>query len=197
MDREHWNERYRTPRLVWSAEPNRFLRELGEGLAPGRALDLACGEGRNAIWLARRGWTVTGVDFAGVGLEKARRHAAEHDVSVDWIEADLRTWQPPAAAFDLVALLYLHLPADELDPVLRAAATAVAPGGTLFLVGHDRVNIEEGVGGPQNPAVLYTPEEIVASLDDLEVERAERVTRDVEEGTAIDALVEALRPGAR
>jgi SAM-dependent methyltransferase len=197
MDREHWNERYRTPRLVWSAEPNRFLRELGEGLAPGRALDLACGEGRNAIWLARRGWTVTGVDFAGVGLEKARRHAAEHDVSVDWIEADLRTWQPPAAAFDLVALLYLHLRADELDPVLRAAATAVAPGGKLFLVGHDRVNIEEGVGGPQNPAVLYTPEEIVASLDGLEIERAERVTRDLEEGTAIDALVISRAPGAR
>ena len=197
MDRELWNERYRTPRLVWTAEPNRFLRELGEGLTPGRALDLACGEGRNAIWLARQGWTVTGVDFAHVGLEKARRHAEEHDVAVDWIEADLRTWQAPSAAFDLVALLYLHLPADELDPVLRAAATAVAPGGTLFLVGHDRVNIEEGVGGPQNPAVLYTPEEIVASLDGLEVVRAERVTRDVEAGTAIDALVEAIRPGAR
>ena len=137
------------------------------------------------------------MDFAHVGLEKARRHAEELDVAVDWIEADLRTWQAPSAAFDLVALLYLHLPANELDPVLRAAATAVAPGGTLFLVGHDRVNIEQGVGGPQNPAVLYTPEEIVASLDGLEVVRAERVTRDVEAGTAIDALVEAIRPGAR
>ena len=193
MDRELWNERYRTPRLVWTAEPNRFLRELGERLAPGRALDLACGEGRNAIWLARQGWTITGVDFAQVGLEKARRHAEEHDVAVEWIEADVRTWQAPSAAFDLVALLYLHLPANELDPVLRAAATAVAPGGTLFLVGHDRVNIEEGVGGPQNPAVLYTPEEIVTSLDGLEVVRAERVTRDVEAGTAIDALVQARR----
>ena len=193
MDRELWNERYRTPRLVWTAEPNRFLRALGEGLTPGRALDLACGEGRNAIWLARQGWKVTGVDFAHVGLEKAKRHAEELDVAVDWIEADLRTWQAPSAAFDLVALLYLHLPANELDPVLRAAATAVAPGGTLFLVGHDRVNIEQGVGGPQNPAVLYTPEEIVASLDGLEVVRAERVTRDVEAGTAIDALVQARR----
>jgi 2-polyprenyl-3-methyl-5-hydroxy-6-metoxy-1,4-benzoquinol methylase len=193
MDREAWNDRYRTPKLVWTAEPNRFLRELGEDLTPGRALDLACGEGRNAIWLARHGWMVTGVDFAGVGLEKARRHAAEHDVSVDWIEADLRTWQPPQAAFDLVALLYLHLPADELEPVLRAAASAVAPGGTLFLVGHHRANIDEGVGGPQEPAVLYTPEEIVASLDGLEIDRAERVTRDVDTGTAIDALVQARR----
>jgi 2-polyprenyl-3-methyl-5-hydroxy-6-metoxy-1,4-benzoquinol methylase len=193
VDRDHWNERYRTPRLVWTADPNRFLRELGDELEPGRALDLACGEGRNAIWLARHGWAVTGVDFAGVGLEKARRHASEHDVSVDWIEADLRSWQPPPAAFDLVALLYLHLPAVELDPVLRAAAAAVAPGGTLFLVGHHRANIAEGVGGPQNPAVLYTPEEVVASLDGLAVDRADRVTRDVEAGIAIDALVQAHR----
>jgi 2-polyprenyl-3-methyl-5-hydroxy-6-metoxy-1,4-benzoquinol methylase len=193
MDRHAWNERYRTPRLVWTAEPNRFLRELGHELAPGRALDLACGEGRNALWLAEQGWTVTGVDFAGVGLEKAHRHAAERQVEVDWIEADLRAWQPPAAAFDLVVLLYLHLPASEMDPVLRAAAAAVAPGGTLFLVGHDRVNIEEGTGGPQNPAVLYSPEEVVASLDGLTVERAERVTREVEAGTAIDALVRARR----
>jgi 2-polyprenyl-3-methyl-5-hydroxy-6-metoxy-1,4-benzoquinol methylase len=193
MDRHAWNERYRTPRLVWTAEPNRFLRELGDELAPGRALDLACGEGRNALWLAERGWTVTGVDFAGVGFEKARRHADERGVSIDWIEADLRTWQPPIEAFDLVALLYLHLPASEMDSVLRAAAAAVAPDGTLFLVGHDRTNIEEGTGGPQNPAVLYTPEEVAASLESLTVDRAERVTRDVAAGTAIDALVRARR----
>jgi len=193
VDRDQWNERYRTPRLVWTSEPNRFLRELGDDLTPGRALDLACGEGRNAVWLAESGWTVTGVDFSAVGLDKARQLAAERRVEVDWIEADLRTWQPPPAAFDLVALLYLHLPAAELERVLRAAAGAVAPGGTLFLVGHHRANVAEGVGGPQNPDVLYTPDEVAWSLDGLAIDRAHRVTRDVEAGTAIDALVQAHR----
>jgi SAM-dependent methyltransferase len=194
VDAEQWNERYRTPRLLWTSEPNRFLRDVGDELEPGRALDLACGEGRNAVWLAEQGWAVTGVDFAGVGLEKARRFAAERHVEIEWIEADLRTWQPPPAAFDLVALLYLHLGAVELDRVLRAAATAVAPEGTLFLVGHHRANIDEGVGGPQRPEVLYTPEEVAASLGDLAIDRAERVAREIEAGTAIDVLVRAHRP---
>lgn len=72
VSRAHWDERYGTAELIWKADPNRFLVEELEGLAPGRALDIACGEGRNAIWLASMGWEVTGVDFSAVGLAKAR-----------------------------------------------------------------------------------------------------------------------------
>jgi ubiquinone/menaquinone biosynthesis C-methylase UbiE len=89
MERERWDDRYRTDELIWRAEPNRFLVEEVVGLAPGRALDLACGEGRNALWLAERGWQVTAVDFSAVGLAKAQRLASERALDLRWVEADV------------------------------------------------------------------------------------------------------------
>ena len=152
-----WNERYTGRELVWTAEPNRlFAAEIAD-LPAGRALDLACGEGRNAVWLAERGWRVTGVDFAAVGLAKARDLAASRGVEVDWVHADLLQYEPEAGVFDLVAILYLQVPHDELDVVLRRAATAVARGGTLLVLGHDTTNLRDGHGGPKDVSVLFTP----------------------------------------
>src|SRR5687768_6279671 len=125
MDSDAWDERYAGTELVWTAEPNRFLAAEVGGLTPGRALDVACGEGRNAVWLASLGWTVTGVDFSPVGLDKARRLAQERGVSVEWVTADVTTYEPPAGAFDLVVVLYLHLPAPALAVVLARAAHAL------------------------------------------------------------------------
>jgi SAM-dependent methyltransferase len=193
VDREFWNKRYAGSELVWTADANRFLVEEAAGLEPGRALDLACGEGRNAVYLAERGWQVMGVDFADAGLAKAAKLAAERDVSVDWIQADLAEYVPEPEAFDLVAVLYLHLRAPELRPILAAAAAAVAPGGVLLVVGHDSSNPAEGTGGPQDPAILFTPDEVAAELPGLRIDRAERVRRPVGDAYAIDALVRATR----
>src|SRR5574337_1309843 len=110
MDRYAWDERYAAHELVWSAEPNVFVAEVTGGLAPGRALDLACGEGRNAIWLAGLGWRVTGADFSDVALGKAAELAASRGVEVDWVVADVLEYEPQRRAYDLVAMLYLHLP---------------------------------------------------------------------------------------
>lgn len=196
MDRSSWDERYRTEELVWKAEPNRFLVAEVGSLRPGRALDLACGEGRNALWLAERGWEVVGVDFSAVGLDKARSLAASRGLRVELVEADLREWDPPEASFDLVVLMYLHLPVADRRQVLAAASRALAPGGTLLVVGHDSTNLTDGVGGPQDASVLYTPDEIAAELPGVKLERAERVRRRLEDGReAIDALVRARRPG--
>jgi SAM-dependent methyltransferase len=193
-----WNERYAGRELVWTAEPNRLFAAEVADLPAGRALDLACGEGRNAVWLAERGWRVTGVDFAAVGLAKARELAAARGVEVEWAHADLLEYEPEAGVFDLVAILYLQLPHDELDVVLRRAAAAVARGGTLLVLGHDTTNLRDGYGGPKDVSVLFTSEDVVASLGDLVVERAEKVRRTVSledgEATAIDALVVAQRP---
>jgi SAM-dependent methyltransferase len=198
LSREQWDERYGTEDLIWKAEPNRLLVEEVDGLEPGRALDIACGEGRNAIWLAAQGWAVTGVDFSRVGLAKAERLATDRGLEVSWIEADAVDWQPPAASFDLVVVMYLHLPSDRRRRVLAHAAAALAPGGTVLVVGHDLSNLAGGTGGPQDPAVLYGPEDIVEDLPALRVVRAERVERlvasDTGEATAIDALVRAVRP---
>lgn len=170
-------------------------------LAPGRALDLACGEGRNAVWLAEQGWQVTGVDFSEVAIEKARRLATARKVEVEWLVADLLQFQLPSEAFELVLLFYLQLPAAERQQIVRAAADAVAPGGTLLLVAHDSRNLEQGYGGPKEPDVLYTAEEVIADLNGLEVERAELVERPVDapegERVALDALVRAHRSNGR
>jgi SAM-dependent methyltransferase len=193
-----WDERYAGSELVWSAEPNRFVVAETEALAPGRAIDLACGEGRNAVWLAARGWRVTGVDFSAVGLEKAERLAESRGAGVEWVLADLREYEPAPLAYDLVLVLYLQLPAHELQSVLRRAAGAVAPAGTFLVVGHDLLNLTEGYGGPRHAEVLFTPADVVSALDALQVERAERVRRPliVDGGRveAIDALVRARRP---
>ena len=196
--RDDWNARYAQKELVWSAEPNRlFAAEVG-ALDPGRALDLACGEGRNAVWLAGRGWRVTGVDFSDVALEKAKRLAESRGVEVEWVLADVLGYDPAPRGFDLVALLYLQLPRAELAPVLRSAADAVAPGGTLFVLAHDTANLIAGYGGPKDATVLYTAADVVPELGDLLVERAESVERTVAldpgEAVAIDALVRARRP---
>ena len=194
MQREDWNRRHGEAGLLFGAEPNRFLVAEVAGLPPGRALDLACGSGRNAVWLAQQGWSVVGADFADVALEQARALAEERGVQVEWVEADLREWEPPARAFDLVVVLYLQLPPEELGPVVRRAAGSVAQGGTILVVGHHSENLASGVGGPKDPRVLFTPEDVAAVLDGFEVEKAEAVIRTVEgEGDAIDALVRARR----
>lgn len=198
MDRHGWDKRYDTAELIWRAEPNRFLVQEVEGLAPARALDLACGEGRNAVWLAKQGWQVTGVDFSAVGLQKARQLAARRGVDATWVEADVVEWEAPSGAFDLVAVFYLQLPPEVRRRALASAVRALAPGGVLLWVGHDTLNLTEGVGGPQDPAVLFTPEDVAGDLQGLKVERAERVRRPVAteggEAEAIDALVRAVRP---
>jgi len=199
MDSASWDRRYQGRELVWTAEPNRFLVAETEALAPGRAIDLACGEGRNAIWLAERGWHAVGADFSEVGLQKARELANRRGVNVEWVAADLLDYRPDPRAFDLVLVFYLQVPAAERRPILQAAAEAVAPGGTFLLVAHDSTNLPHGHGGPQDPAVLYTPDDVVDDLAGagLLVERAERVERPVHtpdgERTALDALVRARR----
>lgn len=198
MDSRRWDERYAGTDLLWSAEPNRFLVAEVAGLAPGRALDVACGEGRNAVWLARQGWDVVGVDFSPVAIAKARRLAAHHGVEASWIVGDVAVGDLPAGPFDLVVVLYLHLPAPAMAEVLARAAARVGEGGTLVVVAHDETNIAEGHGGPQDPAVLYGPADVVRAIGEgFTIDRADRVRRSVETGgvtvDAVDCLVRARR----
>ncbi|TFW03191.1 class I SAM-dependent methyltransferase [Oxalobacteraceae bacterium OM1] len=201
MEREDWNQRYAAQEFVWTVDANRFLIAETENLAPGTALDLGTGEGRNAVWLAERGWTVHALDFSDVALDKGKRLAAARNVDgrVHFVEVDLRRYSHAGPRFDLVALIYLQMPQSELEPIIEQAAKAVAPGGTFLLVAHDSMNLAHGFGGPKNPAMLYTAEDVVAALgNELVIEKAGRVDRPVKtaDGTqvAIDCLVRATRP---
>ena len=205
MDADAWNTRYAGSELVWSAGPNQWVESELATLPPGRALDLACGEGRNALWLAGLGWQVTASDFAEQGLAKGRvaqqrLEATGTPLAVEWVCADATAVTWPADAFDLVVISYLQLVAGLRREATRRAAAALAPGGTLLVVGHDTSNLADGWGGPQEPAVLFTAADVlddVAGLG-LEVVRADRVERHVEtdEGprVALDALVRLRRP---
>ena len=197
MDAKAWDERYAAPELVWSMTPNQFVAAELADLPPGRALDLAAGEGRNAIWLARRGWRVTAVDFSRVALAKGRELAGDADV--EWVCADATTWRPDAS-YDLTVIAYLQLPAGERRAAVCAAFHSLRPGGTFFLVAHDSTNLLLGSGGPQDPSVLMTAEDVLGDLggEEFEIIRADRVTRDVARPdgsvqTALDALVRLVR----
>lgn len=200
MGREEWNQRYAISEFLWTVDANRFLVAEAASLPPGRALDLATGEGRNAVWLAEQGWAVCAVDFAEVGLHKGRYLAARRGVAerVCFEAADLRCYRPEPGGFDLVTLSYLQIPQADLQPILVKAAQAVAPGGSFLLIAHDASNLTEGFGGPQDAAVLYTAEQVVAAVGhELFIEKAHTVERivgpDDRPRLAIDCLVRGRR----
>lgn len=140
QDEELWDERYRSRPTLWSGEPNRHLVGEAADLAPGLALDVGCGEGADAIWLAQRGWRVDGVDVSGVALQRAAEHAdragAEVAGRISWLHENLTAWDPGRGRYDLVSAQYMHLPSPERDVLFRRLGEAVAPGGTLLIVGH-------------------------------------------------------------
>lgn len=204
MDARDWDDRYGQTDLMWSQGPNQWIEEVTAELVPGRALDLAAGEGRNAIWLAGRGWQATALDFSAVALERATHLAAErlgadaHRFTAQC--EDLSTYSPEPRSYDLVLVVYLQVPAPLRTRILRAAADAVAPGGTLVVTAHDADNIARGYGGPQDPTVLYSAADVMSDVDGsgLSVDRAEQVARTVStpdgDRQALDCLVVATRP---
>ena len=147
--------------------PNAQLIAEATELTPGTALDAGCGQGTDAIWLAARGWQVTAVDFVTAALGQARERAdafgADISARIDWVQADLNTWTPPAETFDLVSCHYVHGVAPR-DALFRRLASAVAPGGTLLVVGHhpeDRTSTSHSAA----PELYFTAEEVAACLE--------------------------------
>lgn len=192
MTAQDWDSRYSAAQQ-WSDEPNAVAASLLEAVPPGRALDLAAGEGRMALWLAGRGWQVTALDFSAAGLARGEARAVELGVHVDWQVADATTAELGEQVYDLVLVLYLHLPREQLADVLCRAAAAVGPGSQLLVLGHDRDNLERGVGGPPDPDVLYDTALLREGAQGLVVEQLAQMDRLVGEHTAVDTLLVARR----
>ena len=193
MRAEEWDERY-AEQQQWSAAPNAQIAALLAGLPPGDAVDLAAGEGRHALWLASLGWDVTAVDFSAVGVGRGRSQDTAGRVT--WVTADVREWTAPASSLDLVLVAYLHLPTEDMTPVLVHAVDWLRPGGRLLLLGHDLDNLTRGVGGPQEPGLLHSVERLAPVAVLLDVDRLEQVPRPTPDGTAIDTLLWGRRPSA-
>jgi SAM-dependent methyltransferase len=168
-DEESFEEMYRATDALWSGRPNAQLVAEAADLPPGTAMDVGCGEGADAVWLAARGWRVTGVDFAATALERAAAGAAaageEVAARIEWVRADVTQWTPEPGGFDLVSAQYMHLPTEERRVLFARLADAVRPGGQLLLVGHDFSDIAAGAHRPEEPERFFTASEVAAALD--------------------------------
>jgi 2-polyprenyl-3-methyl-5-hydroxy-6-metoxy-1,4-benzoquinol methylase len=197
MDREvmqdMWNDRYRESETVFGHEANQFLVEVAADLEPGTALDLGCGQGRNALWLAELGFTVTGLDLSPVAIEQARANAAELAIDATFESVDLLTWDPHGQEWDLVLLAYIHLPEDLRQAVHSVAERAVAPGGRVVVIAHHLDNLTGGVGGPSRPDWLFTQEQLADDFSALDIVRNEGVVRRTEHGDALDLVCVATK----
>lgn len=177
-----WDERYTAAERVWSGEPNGALLAEAANLAPGRALDVGCGEGADAVWLARSGWYVTGLDVSGVALGRAERHARDAGVQVTWLHAGLVEAGLPAGGFDLVSAQYVALRKTPQVTAEHTLIDLVAPGGTLLVV-HHHMDPEDVHEGGFDPADYALPPDVAALLDaSWQIEVDERRPRTVSGG---------------
>ena len=171
-DQKFWDERYSSESRVWSGNPNVQLVNDTANLTPGAALDAGAGEGADALWLAKQGWTVTAVDISPVALDRGAAQAAEAGAEIadriQWVPADLTTWAPPRATYDLVSAQFLQLPTEERIPLFARLAASVAPGGHLLIVGHHPSDMQTTVSRPSMPDLYFTAEEVAETLDPTE-----------------------------
>lgn len=174
---EYWNQKYRIDEWLYTKVENRFVKELCAELTPGTAIDLAGGEGRNSMWLAKRGWTVENVDFSAVALKKFRRWVREESVHEPALanrclttKADARGFKSKLAPADLGVIAYLQIDQYELAAAIGGLVGKLKPGATLVGVWHSLDNLAGGFGGPRDPNVLPSVDRICAILSGLNVD---------------------------
>lgn len=198
---ESWDARYAESDRIWSGNPNPRLVEHVADLTPGDALDVGCGEGADAVWLATKGWRVTALDVSAVALERTAEHAAAAGVAdrVTPLHHDLMRSGPPPGEYSLVSAQFMHPPADDFAEFFGGLGAKVRPGGTLLIVGHHPDDVATGVREPHGPDLLFTPERVVAALDPdaWEIQVADAPTREWSRddvmATVTDTVVVAQR----
>ncbi|AEV86400.1 type 11 methyltransferase [Actinoplanes sp. SE50] len=197
VEADAWEERYRGKAAIWSGQPNVQLVAEAAGLPAGRALDVGCGEGADAVWLAERGWQVTAVDISSVALIRAAGHAAAAGLAdrITFRHADLRQEPPAEGSYDLVTAHYMHLPRPDRRELYGRLAAAVARGGTLLVVGHHPDDLAERPRPMHFPEMLFTARELAAELDPgrWEVLTTAKRPRAGQDGVIHDAVLVARR----
>ncbi len=191
--KEMWDERYGQVEYAYGEEPNVFFRSCLDRMRPGRLLLPGEGEGRNAVYAARQGWTVDAFDFSASGREKALRLAARHGVGINYEVADYESAQIEPGTYDAVALIFAHLPENIRRSFHRKLATALAPGGRLILEAYSKEQLGYGTGGPPNEQLLYTLEDLREDFSDLVILQLEKEEAEIREGRYHTGLASVVR----
>lgn len=192
-----WNERYSHPDYVFGTEPNAFLASCADLFQPGQsALCVADGEGRNSVWLATQGLSVTAFDASNFGLEKARRLADQRGVAVDYHLANIEDWNWSRDCFDVVAAIFIQFATPDLrTKIFEGMKRTVRPGGLIVMQGYRPKQIEYGTGGPGRPEQLYTRELLDVAFSDFEIVRLDEHDSELREGpghAGISALIDLV-----
>jgi SAM-dependent methyltransferase len=203
VSQQEWDERYSAAEQVWSGEPNGALVAQVADLPPGRVLDVGCGEGADAIWLAQRGWQVTALDVSQVALTRAAAAAERAGVAVTWVHAGLVEADLAPGGFDLVSAQYPALRKTPGHDAERALLAAVAPGGTLLVVHHadfhDDAHADSAAHGGFDPADYVSPADVAAVLDGawtvaVDERRPRHVSAGAGAGHTHDVVLHSTRP---
>ncbi|MGB5698150.1 MAG: class I SAM-dependent methyltransferase [Polyangiales bacterium] len=192
--KQMWEERYGSDEYAYGVEPNAFFKACLDRLpAPGRLLLPGEGEGRNAVYAARQGWKVDAFDFSTAGREKALQLAERHGVHIAYEVADYETVHIEPGAYDAVALIFVHMHERIRQTVHRKLASALSPGGHLFLEAYSREQLSRGTGGPRDAQLLYTVEDLQEDFSDFDIIQLERVDAEIHEGRYHTGLGSVVR----
>lgn len=177
-----WDQRYEEPGYAYGTQPNDFLASAAAHIPPGEVICIAAGEGRNAVFLAEQGFTVTAVDASVVGLEKTRELARARGVQVNTVHADLADFVLGEGRWSGIVGIFAHLPPDIRRPLHASIPAALRPGGVVVMEAYRPEQLEHKTGGPPALPMLYTREELVGDMAGLTWIRAEAVEREIREG---------------
>lgn len=190
-----WDERYSESEFAYGTEPNEFLVEAIQHIPKGRVLCLCEGEGRNAVYLAEQGYTVTAVDASAVGMAKAQKLAAERGVVIETIVSDLGDYSIEADSFNAVVSIFCHVPKDLREKVHQQVIHGLKQNGVLVLEAYFPKQLEFGTGGPPTAELMMDLQSLKIELAGLELVHAEEKVRDVIEGkyhTGQGAVVQVI-----
>ncbi len=180
--KEFWNNRYSEEEFAYGVDPNEFLASKLKELTPGRLLLLGEGEGRNAVFAAKLGWGVTAVDYSESAKIKAETLAEAEGVKINYLVEDLNDYIPPKNHFDAAAMIFLHLPESLRMTVHRKVVESIKPGGKILFEGFETDQIKRDSGGPKNPEMLYSLEDVITDFQDLDIDVFEKCVVELNEG---------------
>ena len=189
-----WDDRYAASDYLFGTAPNDFLKTVAHQLAPNsQILCLADGEGRNGVYLAAQGHTVTAIDQSRVGLKKAKKLAQQKQVSVETIKADLAEYDIGVESWDCIVSIFFHIPSEVRANIYPRIIAALKPGGSLILESYTPNQLNHKTGGPPTSDLMLTKDQLTQYFSEMNLEHLQELEREVIEGTGHTGLASVVQ----